>query len=96
MSTLLKSFFFFFFFGRQGFCPGTHFVDQAGLELRSPPASASGVLGLKACEEFLLKGRFPVRDARQCKSTCLEAPDPGSILSTSPKGTLGQLAEELL
>jgi hypothetical protein len=29
-------------------CPGTHFVDQAGLELRNPPASASQVLGLKA------------------------------------------------
>jgi hypothetical protein len=26
-------------------CPGTHFVDQAGLELRNLPASASGVLG---------------------------------------------------
>ena len=22
-------------------CPGTHFADQAGLELRNPPASAS-------------------------------------------------------
>jgi hypothetical protein len=30
-------------------CPGTHSVDQAGLELRNPPASASHVLGLKAC-----------------------------------------------
>jgi hypothetical protein len=30
-------------------CPGTHSVDQAGLELRNPPASASWVLGLKAC-----------------------------------------------
>jgi hypothetical protein len=30
-------------------CAGTHFVDQAGLELRNPPASASQVLGLKAC-----------------------------------------------
>jgi hypothetical protein len=30
-------------------CPGTHFVDQAGLELRNSPASAFGVLGLKAC-----------------------------------------------
>jgi hypothetical protein len=30
-------------------CPGAHFVDQAGLELRNPPASASQVLGLKAC-----------------------------------------------
>jgi hypothetical protein len=30
-------------------CPGTHFVDQAVLELRNPPASVSRVLGLKAC-----------------------------------------------
>jgi hypothetical protein len=30
-------------------CPGTHFVDQAGLELRNPTASASRVLGLKVC-----------------------------------------------
>jgi hypothetical protein len=29
--------------------PGTHFVDQAGLKLRNLPASASQVLGLKAC-----------------------------------------------
>jgi hypothetical protein len=28
-------------------CPGTHSVDQAGLELRVPPASASQVLGFK-------------------------------------------------
>jgi hypothetical protein len=30
-------------------CPGAHSVVQAGLELRDPPASASQVLGLKAC-----------------------------------------------
>jgi hypothetical protein len=30
-------------------CSGTHSVDQAGLELRNPLASASRVLGLKAC-----------------------------------------------
>ena len=30
-------------------CPGPHSVDQAGLELRNWPASASQVLGLKAC-----------------------------------------------
>jgi hypothetical protein len=34
-------------------CPGTHSVDQAGLELTNPPASASAsasqVLGLNAC-----------------------------------------------
>jgi hypothetical protein len=28
---------------------GTHSIDQAGLELRNQPASASQVLGLKAC-----------------------------------------------
>jgi hypothetical protein len=45
----------FFFFPRQvslcsSGCPGTHSVDQAGLELRNLPASAaSEVLGLKAC-----------------------------------------------
>ena len=30
-------------------CPRTHSVDQDGLELRNLPASASQVLGLKAC-----------------------------------------------
>jgi hypothetical protein len=45
---------FFFFFSRDRVslcsagCPGTHSVDQASLELRNPPASASRVLGLKA------------------------------------------------
>jgi hypothetical protein len=29
--------------------PGTHFVDQAGFELRNLPASASRVLELKPC-----------------------------------------------
>jgi hypothetical protein len=30
-------------------CPGAHSVDQTGLELRNPPASASRMLGLKVC-----------------------------------------------
>jgi hypothetical protein len=30
-------------------CPGTHIVDQTSLRLRNPHASASRVLGLKAC-----------------------------------------------
>jgi hypothetical protein len=30
-------------------CPRTHSIDQAGLELRNPPASASRVLGSKVC-----------------------------------------------
>jgi hypothetical protein len=35
-------------------CPGTHFVDQADLELRNPPASASQVLGLKVCATLII------------------------------------------
>jgi hypothetical protein len=52
---LVWFFFFFFFFIETGFLcvalavPRTHSVDQAGLELRNPPASASQVLGLQAC-----------------------------------------------
>jgi hypothetical protein len=42
-------------------CPGTHFVDQAGLELRNPPASASQVLGLKA-EIIIFKKYFNMAD----------------------------------
>jgi hypothetical protein len=34
-------------------CPGTHSVDQAGLELRNLPASTFQVLGLKVCTALL-------------------------------------------
>jgi hypothetical protein len=42
-------------------------VDQAGLELRNPPASASQVLGLKACATTaqLSSGLFIVVDYLQ-------------------------------
>jgi hypothetical protein len=48
-------FFFFFLVFRDRVslfssgCPGTHFVDQAGLELRNLPASASRFIVLKHC-----------------------------------------------
>ena len=49
---LFFKFKFFFFRDRVSLCssgcPGTQSVDQAGLELRNPFASASQVLGLKA------------------------------------------------
>jgi hypothetical protein len=46
-------------------CPGTHSVNQAGLKLKNPPASASQVLGLKSCattaqHELLFQGSFLV------------------------------------
>jgi hypothetical protein len=46
-------------------CPGTHSVDQAGLELRNLPASASQVLGLKV---FATTARV---DIRVCLFVCL-------------------------
>jgi hypothetical protein len=51
---VLFCYYYYFFFSETGFlyspgCPGTHSVDQAGLELRNQPASASQALGLKAC-----------------------------------------------
>lgn len=42
-------FFCFCFFIKFFLSPGTHSGDQAGLDLRNLPASASQVLGLKAC-----------------------------------------------
>jgi hypothetical protein len=57
-------------------CPGTHFVDQAGLELRNPLASASQVLGLKACATIAqLLGPF-LKDRHV----------PHVLLSPSPSG----------
>jgi hypothetical protein len=51
------SFFVFVFWDRVSLCspgcPGTHSVDQADLELRNPPASASQVLGFHARLLFL-------------------------------------------
>jgi hypothetical protein len=53
ISPLLRLFVCLFFRDRVSLyrpgCPGTHFVDQTGLELRNPPVPASQVLGLKAC-----------------------------------------------
>jgi hypothetical protein len=47
----------FFFWDRVSLCspgcPGTHSVDQAGLELRNSPDSATQVLGFKTCTTML-------------------------------------------
>jgi len=67
-------------------CPGTHSVDQAGLELRNLPASASQVLGLKACtttaqlsnccQSFCLSLSVAYKRAASCLA-CLPAFSPG-------------------
>jgi hypothetical protein len=53
LSVVFFCFFFLVFRDRVSLCspgcPGTHFVEQAGFELRNLPASASWVLGLKVC-----------------------------------------------
>jgi hypothetical protein len=46
-------------------CPGTHFAVQAGLELRNPPASASRVLGLKACATMPGSRAMVLREAEE-------------------------------
>ena len=55
-------------------CPGTHSVDQAGLEVRNLPASASQVLGLKPYATtpgtfffFLLKQELGFQTEGQCR-----------------------------
>ena len=49
----------FFWFFKTGFLyVALAVLDQAGLELRNPPASASQVLGLKACTTIARLGRF--------------------------------------
>ena len=67
-------------------CPGTHSVDQAGLELRNLPASASQGLGLRACattpssmklfiielKELMLKFDFNIPIHFACSSFSLE------------------------
>jgi hypothetical protein len=67
-----SSFFFFFFlvFRDRGslyspVCPGAHFVDQAGLQLKNLPASASRVLGLKACATTPGKGYLSYKIIKQ-------------------------------
>jgi hypothetical protein len=48
-------------------CPGTHSVDQAGLELKNLPASVSGTLKAKYFIKFagLSKGESRVRKFMQ-------------------------------
>jgi hypothetical protein len=49
-------------------CPGTHSVDQAGLKLRNLPASASWMLGLKACATMPGGNMFEVNCYCLCKN----------------------------
>ncbi|GAB1284775.1 V-type proton ATPase subunit H [Apodemus speciosus] len=60
-------------------CPGTHAVDQAGLELRNPPASASQSAGITGSSQG-----WP----RTQKSTCLCLP------SAEIKGIMGVLSNK--
>ena len=53
-------------------CLGTHFVDQAGLELRNLPASASRVLGLKGVRHHARLQSFILCVAERSVRYCSE------------------------
>jgi hypothetical protein len=86
---------FFFFFGFQDRvslyspgCPGTHFVDQAGLELRNTHASDSQVLGLKAYTNHCLASNFLNRYFLHLHFKCFpESPLYPSLLPYPPTPT---------
>ena len=65
-------------------CPGAHFVDQAGLELRNLPASASRVLELKACATT--PGYNPI--FKNNLSPVLPREDPGDPDNYTPANPL--------
>jgi hypothetical protein len=61
-------------------CPGTHFVDQAGLELRNPPASASMSAGIKGmCHHARLLAAF-MGDSSLVPSTHSYLPAPRGLI----------------
>jgi hypothetical protein len=71
-----QSFFFLVFRDRNSLYspgwPGTHFVDQAGLELRNPPVSTSQVLGLKVCATTPTTDRsYIITKKKEVSMTCL-------------------------
>jgi hypothetical protein len=67
-------------------CPGTHFVDQAGLELRNSTASASQVLGLKACTTTA-RQVLVISNVKTVSSLCfLDTPSTGYIRDSELNG----------
>jgi hypothetical protein len=74
-------------------CPGTHFVDQAGLKLRNLPASASQVLGLKvASRNFFLK----LYSLCVCVCVCVYTGEMCMHVETRPENNFGESILSLL
>jgi hypothetical protein len=70
--------------------PGTHSVDQAGLELRNPPASASAsqVLGLKACANTVQKVLVVLIIGILHMCVCMHHGYPYMLILTSPSRSI--------
>jgi hypothetical protein len=66
-------------------CSGTHFVDQASLELRNLPASASRVLRLKVCATTPGRNTVFLKFSFNCKvrKTCCLCGDFGFVLQVT-------------
>jgi hypothetical protein len=65
-------------------CRGTHFVDQAGLELRNQPASVSRVLGLKACTTTPGQPLFFIHVPEGSGATAVSEPTWGGEIGKFP------------
>ena len=81
LSLSLSLFLFFWFFETGFLCIALAvleltFVDQAGLELRNPPASASQVLGLKVCA---INARRSFAFLTLLRIPCLESDASGAV-----------------
>ena len=81
LTKILFCCFVFVFWDRVSLCsPGTHSVDQAGLKLSDPPASASQVLGLKECSTTArLKLNLPLKKAAVKSQAHLSTAKPPDV-----------------
>ncbi|GAB1294189.1 Dihydrolipoyllysine-residue acetyltransferase component of pyruvate dehydrogenase complex, mitochondrial [Apodemus speciosus] len=85
-------------------CPGTHSLDQAGLELRNPPASASQVLWTgpegriikKDIESFVPSKAAPAAAAAMAPPGPRAAPAPAGIFTDIPISNIRRVIAQRL
>ena len=71
------------------------FVDQAGLELRNPPASASQVLGLKVCATTAQVKRFSLAREAVIRANSSRDGSKSFLPNASGSGLIMRIYKEL-